>query len=289
MTDPDSGRTGQPGPPRASYAAALRATFDGLDPVVDDLLLLERHEVWELFDRAPTRELAGLLHSDPRLRRFLVSRCPEVESRMDALLAASGPVGSQDVTGCAEAVVWEVADLIAYERAPDLYDQRSAIAFDAAAVDELAPLAGASAADVGAGTGRVTLGLAPHARVVFAVEPVANLRHHLRGRLARDQIANVLVLDGRLDDLPLETGRVDVLVTCHALGWNLRAELAEITRVLRPTGTAIHLFASPPPASLTSGLTEAGYLNDHYRRGSVALHRWWTRKEPFRAPAAGRT
>ena len=280
MTDPGSSPAGGPGPPRTSYAAALRATFDGLDPVVDDLLLLERHEVSELFDRAPTRELAGLLHSDPRLRRFLVARCPEVESRMAALLAAFGPIGSQGVARCAQAVVWEVADLIAYERAPDLYDQRSGIAFDASAVDELAPLAGATAADVGAGTGRVTLGLAPHAHQVFSVEPVANLRHHLRGRLARDRIANVLVLDGRLDDLPLETGRVDVLVTCHALGWNLPAELAEITRVLRPTGTAIHLFASPPPDTLTSGLTQAGYLNDRYQRGSVALHRWWTRRRP---------
>jgi ubiquinone/menaquinone biosynthesis C-methylase UbiE len=285
VTDPGSAPTGGPGPDRASYAAALRATFDGLDPVVDDLLLLERHEVSELFDRAPARELAGVLHSDPRLRRFLLSRCPEVEPRMDALLAAWGPVGSQEFARCAQAVVWEVADLIAYERAPDLYDQRSAIPFDAAAVDELAPLAGATAADVGAGTGRVTLGLAPHARLVFAVEPVAALRQHLRGRIAGDQISNVLVLDGRLDDLPLETGRVDVLVTCHALGWNLHAEVAEITRVLRPSGTAVHLFASPPPDALTSGLTEAGYLNDHYQRGSVALHRWWTRKEPWTAPA----
>jgi SAM-dependent methyltransferase len=250
--------------------------FDGLDPVVDDLLLLERHEVAELFDRAPARELAGVLHPDPRLRRFLVSRCPEVEPRMDALMAAFGPVGSQEFTRCSEAVVWEVADLIAYERAPDLYDQRSAIAVDAAAVDELAPLAGATAADVGAGTGRVALRLAPHARQVFAVEPVATLRQYLRARIARDQVANVLVLDGLLHDLPLETGQIDVLVTCHAIGWNLPAELAEITRVLRPSGTAVHLFASPPPEQLTHALTQAGYLHDHYQRGSVALFRWWT-------------
>lgn len=280
MTDPGSGPAGGSGPDRVGYAAALRATFDGLDPVVDDLLLLERHEVPELLDRAPTRELAGLLHSDPRLRRFLVARCPEVEPRMEALLAAFGPVRSPDITRCEQAVVWEVADLIAYERAPDLYDQRSAIPFDAAAVDELAPLAGATAADVGAGTGRVALGLAPHARQVLAIEPVANLRHHLRARTARDHITNLLVLDGRLDALPLETGRLDVLVTCHALGWNLQAEIAEITRALRPSGTAIHLFTSPPPDHLTNGLTAAGYLHDYFQRGGVALHRWWTRSTP---------
>jgi SAM-dependent methyltransferase len=244
--------------------------------VVDDLLLLERHEVAELFDRAPARELASVLHQDPRLRRFLVSRCPEVEPRMDALMAVFGPVEPQEFARCADTVVWEVADLIAYERAPDLYDQRSAIAFEAAAVDELAPLAGATAADVGAGTGRVALGLAPHARQVFAVEPVATLRQYLRVRIARDQVDNVLVLDGLLHDLPLQTGQIDVLVTCHAVGWNLHAELAEIARVLRPSGTAVHLFASPPPEQLTTAFTQAGYLHDHYQRGNVALFRWWT-------------
>jgi SAM-dependent methyltransferase len=279
VTDPGAGSATGAGPERASHAATLQAMLHGLDPVIDDLLLLERHEVSELLDRAPARELAGVLHSDPRLRRFLVSRCPEVEHRVDELLAGFGPVGSREIASCARAVVWEVADLIAYERAPDLYDQRSAIAFDAAAVDELAPLAGTTVVDAGAGTGRVTLGLAPHVSHVLAVEPVASLRHHLRARIARDQISNVLVLDGRLDDLPVEDGRVDVLVTCHALGWNLPAEVAEIARVLRPSGTALHLFASPPPDRLTSGLTEAGYLNDHYQRGNVALHRWW-RREP---------
>ncbi len=280
MPDPHSGPVRGPDPEHIGYAAALRAMFDGLDPVVDDLLLLERHEVWELLDRAPARELAGVLHADPRLLRFLVTRCPEVEPRVAALLAAFRPVMPHEVTRCAQAVVWEVADLIAYERAPDLYDQRAAIPFEAAAVDELVPLAGVTAVDVGAGTGRVALGLAPHARQVFAVEPVANLRHHLRARIARDRIPNVLVLDGRLDALPLEDGRIDVLVTCHAVGWNLRAEMAEITRVLRPSGTAIHLFASPTPDDLTNGLTEAGYVHDHYRSGSVTLHRWSLRMGP---------
>lgn len=116
---------------------------------------------------------------------------------------------------------------------------------------------------MGAGTGRVALGLAPRARQVFAIEPVANLGHGLRARIARDQITNLLVLDGHLHAVPLETGRLDVLVTCHALGWNLQAEIAETSRVLRPSGTAIHLFASPPPGHLTSELNAAGCIHDH--------------------------
>jgi ubiquinone/menaquinone biosynthesis C-methylase UbiE len=57
---------------------------------------------------------------------------------------------------------------------------------------------------------------------------------------------------------------------------NLPAELAEITRVLRPSGTAVHLFASPPPDGLTAGLIAAGYQHDHFQRGGVELFRWWS-------------
>lgn len=32
------------------------------------------------------------------------------------------------------------------------------------------------------------------------------------------------------------------------------------------------------PARRTSELNAAGYIHDHYQRGGVALHRWWTLK-----------
>lgn len=70
--------------------------------------LLERHEASELLDRAQARALAGVLHSDPRLRRFLVCRCPEAEPRVDALVACFGPVGSPEITRCTQDVAWEV-------------------------------------------------------------------------------------------------------------------------------------------------------------------------------------
>jgi SAM-dependent methyltransferase len=234
--------------------------------------------VAELVDRVPAAALAGVLHGDPRLARHLRLRAPEAAPRIDALLAAHGPIPAAALIGVHEAVVWEVADLVAYERAPALYDERSGIPFAPVAVTSLAPLAGAVVVDVGAGTGRVALALAPLARQVVAVEPVAALRRYLRRRAAGAGVGPLLVTDGFLDAVPLPAESADVLVTCHAIGWRLDAELAEIHRVLRRGGVAVHLFAQPPPAAVSDGLDAAGYGADRVVEGQVVLwRRWWRR------------
>ncbi len=261
-----------------TYADALRERFAGLDPVADDLLLLEPHEVVELLDRAPAAELAALLHADPPLLRYLQVRCPGARPRLTMLLAAHGPVPARDLAAAEAAVVWEVADLIAYERAPELYDERAAIPFTASAVSTLAPLEQAFVVDAGAGTGRVALALAPLARLVVAVEPVAAMRRFVRDRSRDAGLSNLLVVDGVLDEMPLPAGCVDVLVTCHAVGWRLPGEVAEIERVLAPGGTAVHLFGQPPPPAVADGLLAAGYRADRYEAGSVVMWRLFRRR-----------
>ena len=47
-----------------SYAEALQEMFPDLDPAVDDLFLLEPHQITHLPERAPARELAAVLHAE---------------------------------------------------------------------------------------------------------------------------------------------------------------------------------------------------------------------------------
>jgi hypothetical protein len=61
-----------------SYAGILRERFPDLNPEVDDLFLLEAHQIAGLPERAPARELAAVLHTHPRLQRFFVTRHPTV-------------------------------------------------------------------------------------------------------------------------------------------------------------------------------------------------------------------
>lgn len=85
-----------------------------------------------------------------------------------------------------------------YERAPEYYDARSTINWDSRAVTDVVQVDGAVVIDAGAGTGRVTLAVAPVAGHVFAVEPVGTLRRYLRDRASREGIPNVYVVDGFL-------------------------------------------------------------------------------------------
>jgi hypothetical protein len=261
-----------------TYASLLREMFPGLNPEVDDLFLLEAHQIAGLPERAPAQELAAVLHADPRLRRFLIARHPPIEGFLERLLTEHPPVSEEDLAEFAHALVWEVADWIAYQRAPEGYDTGANIDWDLAAVTEVVALEGKVVIDAGAGTGRVALEAAPIARHVFAVEPVATLRQYLREKATRLGIDNLYVLDGFLHAIPLPTGSADVLLTFQAIGCNLPEELEEIERVVKPSGFAVHLFGTPhaqPDNPLHQPLVAHGYQPDSYQNKHVSVRTYW--------------
>jgi hypothetical protein len=253
--------------------------FPGLNPEVDDLFLLDAHQVAGLPDRAPAQELAAVLHADPRLHRFLIARHPPIEGFLERLLTEHPPVGEEDLAAFEQALVWELADWIVYQRAPRRYDTGVKVDWDLAAVTEVVALDGKVVIDAGAGTGRVALEAAPTARHVFAVEPVATLRQYLREKATTLGIDNLYVLDGFLHAIPLPTGSADVLLTFQAIGWNLPEELEEIERVVKPSGFAVHLFGTPhatqPDNPLHQPLVAHGYQPDSYQNGHVSLRTYW--------------
>jgi ubiquinone/menaquinone biosynthesis C-methylase UbiE len=97
----------------------------------------------------------------------------------------------------------------------------------------------------------------------------------------------VYVVDGFLHALPFPDQTADVVVTCHSLGWELRRELTEIERVLRPGGSAVHVFgvpaARPSDGTLFRALVDAGDRHHiHQARGGL-MHRY--DKRTPKAPA----
>ena len=258
------------------YADLLRDRFPNLDPVVDDLFLLERHQIAELPQRVPASDLGVVLRAHPRLHRFLVVRCPEVREPFAQMRAHQRSSAVEDVAACEQAVLWEVADWIVYQRAPQDYDTSAGIDWTLAAVTEVTALTDKVVIDAGAGTGRVAFDAAPAARHVFAVEPVATLRQFIRAKAARRRVHNLFVLDGFLHAIPLPPASADVLLTCQAVGWNLRAEIAEIERVVTPGGVAMHLFGTPdiarPDHTLSQALRDFGYHRRTYQDGTLTVH-----------------
>jgi methylase of polypeptide subunit release factors len=253
------------------YADALRAQFPDLDPVVDDLFLLESHQIAGLPDRAPREALGVVLRARPDLARFLVARCQSIEPLVAGLVDGREPSGPE-FSVAEDELVWEIADLIVYQRAPEMYDEAVRSGWGRSALAEIEPLEGKVIVDAGAGTGHVTFAVAAHAATVFAVEPVATLRDFIRDKAQRSALGNVHVIDGLLSAIPLPDDSADALITQRAIGWDFEAELDEIERIVRSGGVALHLLGDPYPAGedalwhrelLAGGYEQASYGDGH--------------------------
>ena len=86
--------------------------------------------------------------------------------------------------------------------------------------------------DVGAGTGKLTRSLVALGHRVTAVEPLEEMRAHLRAVLP-----DVRALDGKAEEIPLPEACADVVVSAQAFHWfDHDNALPEIARVLRPGG-----------------------------------------------------
>jgi ubiquinone/menaquinone biosynthesis C-methylase UbiE len=122
------------------------------------------------------------------------------------------------------------------------------------AIDEIVRVDGLDVIDLGAGTGRLTLLLAPRVRSIRAFDASAEMLRVCRERLLASGLSNwgVQVADHRR--LPLRDGSADLAVSGWSVSylavWNpergvaeLDKWLAEMKRVLRPNGTLI-LFES---------------------------------------------
>jgi ubiquinone/menaquinone biosynthesis C-methylase UbiE len=176
--------------------------------------------------------------------------------------------------------VWTIADLLVYNRCPEVYDALEFHGWDFGEVTRITPLDDKVVIDGGAGTGRVTLEAAQAARHVFSVEPVARLRQYIREKAAALGLDNVFVMDGFLHAIPLTDGFADVLITSHALGWDLERELQEFERVVKPGGAIIHCPGtadSPYDRDTHMRLVspEWGYAYARYQQSDGWKRKYW--------------
>lgn len=208
---------------------------------IEDLFLLESFQIEYLPGWVPDLELARVLWAYPAIKRFLLKKCPEISGFVERVTSQYGEVGSPDELALFEdTLVWTIADLLVYNKCPEVYDSLDFHTWDFSEITRITPLEGKTVVEGGAGTGRVTLRLAQQAKEVFAVEPVTRLRQFIRNKAHNAKLENIYVLDGTLHSLPLPDNFADVFVTSHALGWYLDKELPEFERVVKPGGTIVH-------------------------------------------------
>jgi SAM-dependent methyltransferase len=271
-----------------SRADIHRERFGQLVFDADDLLLLESFQIGYLPERVDRSDLGVMLRARPYLARYFRRACPTVAPWVEEALGTPSP--NDDAATCEQRVIWEVADLIVYNKAPHVYDALPQHQWDIEAVTAVASLSGTVALDVGAGTGRTAVELARRARSVFAIEPVGRLRGYIRDKAKRHKRGNLYVVDGLAHALPLPSRFADVIVAVRSLyrpgadaeqsGWQLDDELGELERVIRPGGTIVlcmgwlHDAAEQQREHQTLVSPRWGYLHQPYQGHEGELSRY---------------
>lgn len=152
-----------------------------------------------------------------------------------------------------------------------------------AVIEEITPIKGQDVIDLGAGSGRLTSVLAPHAKSILALDASAAMLEVNAQQLTQDGLSNwkTSVADHR--NIPADDNSADVIVA----GWtvcyltssevpnnelNLEKIILEMKRVLRPGGTIVIMetmgtgYETPhPPEFLTQyySLLESKYGFSH--------------------------
>jgi SAM-dependent methyltransferase len=137
-------------------------------------------------------------------------------------------------------LAWELL----YRLEPELYDRLATAERLHPEVVGWLPRDLGRIAEIGAGTGRLTMELTGRGQRIVAVEPAQPLRRILRRKLAatghRDRVR---VIPGFFDALPLAGGSADLVVACSAFTpapeHGGEAGLAEMERVGRPDGLVV--------------------------------------------------
>jgi ubiquinone/menaquinone biosynthesis C-methylase UbiE len=95
--------------------------------------------------------------------------------------------------------------------------------------------AGAVVADVGAGTGLLTLGLLQRGYQVTAIEPNASMRQAADYFLGK--FPSYRSVEGYAESIPLEASSVDLITAAQAFHWfEIERARTECLRILRPEG-----------------------------------------------------
>jgi SAM-dependent methyltransferase len=201
------------------------------------LLLLEPLHAACLAQRQPDEAMGTALAAHPAVCWYLDQIHPPIQPYLERCLAMAKENPTPDELSQAElAVLDSMHDWLIYVLDPAKYDQLEFLNWDDGSLLSMADFNGKVVLDIGSGTGRLAFTVAPFARVVYAVEPVANLRRFLWDKRTQLGLVNVFPIDGILSQIPFEDDFADILMAGHVFGDDFGAEYTEMSRVVRDGG-----------------------------------------------------
>jgi hypothetical protein len=134
------------------YSKMLRELFFDISLNIEDVFLLESYQIKYLAERISHKAFATLIRKYPFVKDFLVLKAPSIGHFVDSVLKANEEVNDEElIKEYSDALLWEIADLIVYNKFPEIYDERVKFNWS---IDEIIlkeSLIGKVVADVGRG------------------------------------------------------------------------------------------------------------------------------------------
>jgi SAM-dependent methyltransferase len=208
----------------------------------NNLLLLEQVQLSWFPGWLPETELAIALQANPAVEWYPRHKCPEIASWLDHIETTLRPTTAPSADQVRQAelkVMGTINDLLVYAIDPAIYDDQPFLGWDSNELRKVTDFKGKLVIDVGSGTGRLAFIAAESAAVVFAVEPVGNLRLYIKHKSRSRNLTNIFTVDGLITDLPFPTGFADITIGGHVFGDHPQAEYFEMRRVTKPGGMLI--------------------------------------------------
>jgi len=174
------------------YSKMLRELFSDITLNVEDLLHLETFQIKYLPDRVPEKEFSVLLLANPFIQRFLISKNTEIEEFINEILKKNKVISDKKaIDELSQELLWEIADLIVYNKYPEIYDDKVNFPWNIDEIINKKSLKGKIVADIGAGSGMLAFLLAKYAKTVFAFEPISSFRNFIREKAGKEGYSNV--------------------------------------------------------------------------------------------------
>ena len=204
------------------------------------LLLLEPLHAQYIAEWEPSEALGTALNTHTCVAWYLEQIHPPIKQFVDQCLALANPNPSPKELRQAELSVLEnMEDWLIYILDPGLYDRLDFLKWDDASLSDMTDFNDKIVLDIGSGTGRLAFTVAPQARTVYAIEPVANLRRFIWQKRSELGFDNVYPIDGTIIQIPLENGFADIVMAGHVFGEFIDKEYQEMRRVVKPGGMLI--------------------------------------------------
>lgn len=178
---------------------------------------------------------------NPAVKWYFIHKCPESKLFIEKMTKdVPKDLSQEDIRKAEIFVIGELETSIVYVY-PELMDKNCDYIYnwDKKYLFELADFTDKVVLDIGSGTGRLAFAAAEKSKQVYASEPTDILREYMRDKIKRDNISNIVVLDGTVEQIPYEDNTFDIVMSGHVVGDDYDREISELTRVVKNGGCII--------------------------------------------------